>query len=583
MLSKRAGVTVLVLFLTAAAIAAYMATSLLMPASAHPSPPPTVPEKPTGISASPGENGVTLQWDDPGDKSVTKYPIVRTMLQDGRPVLTPITVAENTAAGVEIGDPIAARDPDGSSLTYTLEGKDTDAFEVIKDTNNKAQLKTKDALNHEEKAEYDLTIKVRDGRKSATHALAVSVTATLSDEDERTSTSWQWARGSSQDGAFTDITGATGTSYTPQQANLGKYLRATVSYTDNPAGAGQQAMAATDNPVDEQITLDKESYTFHTFENSIADAPVIGNPLPEASNTNGTAVYSLSGGDSGKYKININDGRITVKGNAQLDYENSNTHSMTIEVTDDSGSKATAGVTINIKDLMEDDETKTLEIPGHGTITWTRIAETQFLMARNEGGVRKPEFELNAQLDPCFEEGELSLNSLHDRTRDWDIYDQYQLDMWWDDNTLKYRDSRRSEVWAEYDITEPDNSYTRGTNESCSAVYLDLWNDHDTLYALDTSHRLIKAHTLLANGTQYQRDYARDIPLSQDHYRSSNEIQGIWGDENHIWVNRAEQATNEDIHIAAYSRSTFLRHTTADVDLYTHATSSFNTISTLTS
>ena len=122
MLSKRAGVTVLVLFLTAAAIAAYMATSLLMPASAHPSPPPTVPEKPTGISASPGENGVTLQWDDPGDKSVTKYPIVRTMLQDGRPVLTSITVAENTAAGVEIGDPIAARDPDGSSLTYTLEG-----------------------------------------------------------------------------------------------------------------------------------------------------------------------------------------------------------------------------------------------------------------------------------------------------------------------------------------------------------------------------------------------------------------------------------------------------------------------------
>ena len=36
---------------------------------------------------------------------------------------------------------------------------------------------------------------------------------------------------------------------------------------------------------------------------------------------------------------------------------------MKIEVTDDSGSKDTAGVTINIKDLMEDDETKSLEIP----------------------------------------------------------------------------------------------------------------------------------------------------------------------------------------------------------------------------
>ena len=150
--------------------------------------------------------------------------------------------------------------------------------------------------------------------------------------------------------------------------------------------------------------------------------------------------------------------------------------------------------------------------------------------------------------------------------------------MWWDGNTLKYRDPKRSQEWAEYSITEPRDTYARGTNETCPAVYLDLWNDHDTLYALDTSHRLIKAYTLLGNGTQYQRDHARDIPLSQDHYRSSNEIQGIWGDEGHIWVNRAEQATNQDIHIAAYSRSTFLRHPTADVDLSTDATSSINTI-----
>ena len=90
MLSKRAGMTVLVLFLTAA-IAAYMGTSLLMPTSAQPQPPPTVPERPTGISISQDENGVILQWDDPGDKSVTRYRIVRTMIQDGRPVLTSIT------------------------------------------------------------------------------------------------------------------------------------------------------------------------------------------------------------------------------------------------------------------------------------------------------------------------------------------------------------------------------------------------------------------------------------------------------------------------------------------------------------
>ena len=140
--------------------------------------------------------------------------------------------------------------------------------------------------------------------------------------------------------------------------------------------------------------------------------------------------------------------------------------------------------------------------------------------------------------------------------------------MWWDGNTLKYRDPRRSQEWTGYSITEPDDTYyARGTNKSCPTVYLDLWNDPDTLYALDTSHRLIKAYSLTDAGTQYERDHARDIPLSQDHYRSHQEIQGIWGDENHIWVNRAEQATNADIHLAAYSRSTFLRHSTADVNL----------------
>ena len=85
MLSKRAGVTFLVL---TAAIAAHMETSLLMPASAHPKPPSTVPERPTRVSISQEEDGVTLRRDDPGDKSITGCRIVRKMLQDGRLILT---------------------------------------------------------------------------------------------------------------------------------------------------------------------------------------------------------------------------------------------------------------------------------------------------------------------------------------------------------------------------------------------------------------------------------------------------------------------------------------------------------------
>ena len=226
---------------------------------------------------------------------------------------------------------------------------------------------------------------------------------------------------------------------------------------------------------------------------------------------------------------------------------------MTIEVTDDSGSpRDTALVTIEIKDLMEDDETKTLEIPE----PWHHHLDQNSRDPVPHGPGPRPtpggrNYELNAQLDPCFKEGQPGLSRLHDRTPDWKIYDQYQLDMWWDSNTLKYRDPRRSQEWTGYSITQPDDTYyARGTNESCPTVYLDLWNDPDTLYALDTSHRLIKAYSLTAAGTQYEREHARDIPLSQDHYRGHQEIQGIWGNENHIWVNRAEQMTNADIHLA---------------------------------
>ena len=39
--------------------------------------------------------------------------------------------AENTAAGENIGNPITATDPDGGTLTYSLEGTDADSFTIV--------------------------------------------------------------------------------------------------------------------------------------------------------------------------------------------------------------------------------------------------------------------------------------------------------------------------------------------------------------------------------------------------------------------------------------------------------------------
>ena len=72
-----------------------------------------------------------------------------------------------------------------------------------------------------------------------------ALTATLTDPDGGvTATTWQWARSSSANGPWTNITGATTASYTPVEADADRFLRATASYTDA-VGAGKTASAVT--------------------------------------------------------------------------------------------------------------------------------------------------------------------------------------------------------------------------------------------------------------------------------------------------------------------------------------------------
>ena len=72
------------------------------------------------------------------------------------------TVPENTAADENIGDPVAATDPDsGDNLTYTLGGTDTGSFAIEETT---GQLKTKAGVtyDHEVKDTYEVTVTATD-------------------------------------------------------------------------------------------------------------------------------------------------------------------------------------------------------------------------------------------------------------------------------------------------------------------------------------------------------------------------------------------------------------------------------------
>ena len=82
--------------------------------------------------------------------------------------------------------------------------------------------------------------------------VGVGVAAEILDESFRVkNATWQWQRGETSDGTFTDIPAAQGGTsrvYVPAAADLGKWLKALVSY-ENAFGPGKTLSGVSDNPV----------------------------------------------------------------------------------------------------------------------------------------------------------------------------------------------------------------------------------------------------------------------------------------------------------------------------------------------
>ena len=169
------------------------------------------------------------------------------------------TVAENTVAGQDIGNPVAASDANRDALTYALSGTDAASFDIDPDT---GQLMTLAALDYETKATYSVTVTASDSGglsdsidvtitvtnvdepgavnlSSQAPVVGTALTASLTDDDDEiTEMTWQWASSDAMDGTFTPIEGATSSIYTPVADDVGKHLRATASYTDG-EGSGK--------------------------------------------------------------------------------------------------------------------------------------------------------------------------------------------------------------------------------------------------------------------------------------------------------------------------------------------------------
>ena len=87
-------------------------------------------------------------------------------------------VAENTAAGVAIGDPVVATDTDSDALTYSLDESDTEVFRIVPES---GQLQTEATLDHEAKGSYTITVTATDPSGEFD---SIEVTITVTDVDE---------------------------------------------------------------------------------------------------------------------------------------------------------------------------------------------------------------------------------------------------------------------------------------------------------------------------------------------------------------------------------------------------------------
>ncbi len=189
-------------------------------------------------------------------------------------------VAENTRSGVAVGDPIEATDPEGDALTYSLNHRDGQHFDIVETS---GQLLTRSPLDFETKAGYMVSVSVRDGKdtrgsedsanddtimvtvvvtdreepgtvtlSALRPRVGIPLTAVLTDPDGGvTDVGWVWERSEDRAG-WTAISDATSTAYTPTTEDEGHYLRITASYADR-RGGSKTAYAEPDAPVTEGI------------------------------------------------------------------------------------------------------------------------------------------------------------------------------------------------------------------------------------------------------------------------------------------------------------------------------------------
>ena len=171
--------------------------------------------------------------------------------------------------------------------------------------------------------------------------VGVELLAELSDGDEEvpSSVSWQWERGGSDTGPWTPIGQATNNTYTPVAADVGNYLRATVTY-DDPHGTGKTLNAVTDDAVAPEATAGTAGTVALSPSSGLVSGDSITASLNDPDNpTNQVWLWQRSANGSTNWS---NISAATSASYTTSDDDAGNYLRATVTYTDDSGTGQTA-------------------------------------------------------------------------------------------------------------------------------------------------------------------------------------------------------------------------------------------------
>ena len=318
-----------------------------------------------------------------------------------------IKYAENGTRPVGV---FHAYDQDGEAIEWSLDGPDAARFTIdggelaFRESPDYEDPRSASSGNAEARNVYRVTIEAN----GAAHDVAVTVTdvdeagvvkidrpqpqvdrpleAGLSDEDDGVSVEgWQWAR-SRDRRTWTDIEGATSPRRSPEPADEGMYLRATVVYVDK-FGPNKTASAVSANRVEARTLsnagpsfIDADGDEVTTLERSVTENSAVGSPVGRSVSATDEdediLLYELldtpdlGDEDGARFTIDSLTGQIRVGKvlgadarehlvgdlDEREDADNNSEYELLVKVSDPSTASATVNVIVTVDNINEPPE-----------------------------------------------------------------------------------------------------------------------------------------------------------------------------------------------------------------------------------